>query len=60
MATPSPIIGNLTYTLHHPLEVHIRKKKYTREKGAVLGWVVAAPLVPLFDQIFTRTVEITM
>jgi hypothetical protein len=54
MARTTPIIGKLTYTLHHPLEVCIRKNIYTWEMGAGLGWVVIAS-ASINYYVMTRT-----
>jgi hypothetical protein len=40
-------------------EYVLRKNKYTWERGAGLGWIVAAYFL-LFVQIFTATVSITV
>jgi hypothetical protein len=42
MARSSHLLGNYHARLHHPLEVCIRKKIYSFETGAGLGWVVTA------------------
>jgi hypothetical protein len=57
MAITSRSLGNYHIHLHHPLEVCIKEENiYLGERGLVFVGLLQ-PLVPLFVQILTRTVE---